>query len=156
MFDEKTIKLKVSHNKSIPQIKASLINISDDILAVQNQFIAHLHQLKRYYFDPKNLLPLALKVFEIHEPDGEKETEAQNEKNQEQYQQKKDWLENMCKTLSPSYFENSEYHAFSAFNVLTDIASNRMQEQSLFRYNQNIDKYQKAPFYWINDFCKKI
>jgi len=151
---KKTANLKSSHNKA-NVLKWILNTSSTELSTLQMEFVAYMKNLKRFYFDPKYILPLVCKTFSFHFKEDKKLfVEVSSEK--EDSDQLKE-LKTVVDSLANHYFKEMGHNAYAAFNVLTDLISNESDHVSKFNnFSLHSSSYYYKPIEWLNDFIEQI
>jgi hypothetical protein len=149
IFDKKTIKVKIAHNKKIDQIsfKADVSKFNE----AKSSFISKMLSLKKFHIPKKKHFPLICKCLEIKKPlpgaDGKL-----NERIQDQYSN----LIRVSSELSNQYVNSEGETAYSLFNVITDLVSHQSNYNNIPNYHLRPGSYSFKPTEWIEDFVTEI
>jgi len=147
IFDKKTIEVKYRHtNKGIPaKIKVDVNKLKN----LEQEFIEHLLNLKRFYVSKKDIFPMLCKALEL-------KFKFDNKKNPFTNRQKENFI-NLRETafrLAKEYTIKDGENAFSALNVMTDIISHQNLYKNLFNFSLRANSYSHKISRWMREFTE--
>ncbi len=140
---KKTAKLKTSHNKA-NVLKWILNTSSTELSTLQMEFVAYMKNLKRFYVDPRYIVPLVCKVFGFHFRSDDKFNRLTD-------------LQAAVYRSANHYFAELGHNAYAAFNVFTDLLSSDLDQAALFiNFSLHSPSYYYKPTEWLYDFIERI
>lgn len=162
IYKKNTVEIKALHNKS-ENLDWKLIIGLEELKKMELEFVAYMKNLKRFYIDPKYIVPLICKVlnfdFELREDLNLAISEDNDKKRKKIESDKKelDELKTAIKNLSEKYFNEMGHNAYAAFNILTDLISNQSNNVKKFKqFTLHSTSYYYKPTEWLFDFINKI
>jgi hypothetical protein len=150
IFDKKTVKVKFTHTQSdIPAGVDVNVDVSK-LKSLENEFITHLHNLKRFHIPKTQVFPMLCKALNLNynfddtnKPFGKSDYEKFLN------------LKETSATLTKEYFEKNGENAFAAFNVITDIVSHQDYYQNLPNYSIRSNGYYQKISSWMRDYTEE-
>ncbi|HPS65376.1 MAG TPA: hypothetical protein PK447_07375, partial [Ignavibacteria bacterium] len=147
IFDKKTVEVKYHHTtEGIPaKIKVDVSKLKN----LEQEFIQHLLNLKRFFVSRKDIFPLFCKALDLN-------FKFDNIKNPLVEKQKAAFLNlrNTVMSLANEYTSKDGENAFSALNVMTDIISHQNEYQNLFNFSVRANGYSHKISGWMREFTE--
>ena len=142
IFNTKAIEIKLYHSKGV-DIEASVFNVDySEIQKLEEEFIAQLYRLKKYYVDRRYVFALTCKALGIKIPSGDATSKQINA-----FIETQNDIDKLCE----KYFDELGANAYMAFNVITDFASNPSSSRAYY-----MDSMQRKSHEWIEGFATEI
>jgi len=149
IFDKKTVKIKMMHNKGNHRI-----NYKTDLNRFKTaklSFIAKMLSLKKFFIPKDKHFPLICKCLEIKMPKQNRFSEI-DEKIKDQIRKLK--LDSY--DLTNQYVDKDGETAYSLFNVITDLVSHQEEYNNIPYYSLRPSSYSFKPTKWIEEFVNEI
>jgi hypothetical protein len=145
LFKKDTMKLKYIHDRSN---RIKLQSDLENIVNVEKIFTEQCKRLREVIIPPDKMFPLICHILKLKINVPEKQRKSKIDQLNRLYNEVFD--------LGRQYVSNSEYNAYTAFNIATDIVSHHDDHKILQGYYFNVRSFFTRPTVWMNEFTEKI
>ncbi len=155
IFDKKTVTVKINHTKRKQdwEIKADIQKLK----GLENEFISHMLNLKRFFLPKKYIFPLVCKALKLNYESKTSEGLLFPEyklPNQAGILEEGCNLRDLSNRLVIKYVEKLGENAYSAFNVITDILSHQEDYKIIQNYAMRTRGLNTSLLEWIQKFTE--
>jgi hypothetical protein len=145
IFGSKSVEFSYAHTRrGMNRVERFEDNIGD-IRKIEATFTESLHQLKRYYVPPKEMLPIVCKAFDI--------VATSEDMKKARRVESLTAIRDQVKGLTESYFTGLGPHGYAALNVLTDYAT---RPSGVIAPEASMHGLQQKASNWMENFVSAI
>ncbi len=162
IFKKNTVEIRAVHTRTADFEMKMNVGI-EELRKMQDEFVVSMKNLRRFYVDPRYIVPLVCKIlkfdFNLQNKDKTEQTLLDDTNYEEPNEDRRqlDELEQVVKRLAARYFSDMGHNAYAVFNIVTDLISNEHENIKKFRqFTLHSTTYYYKPMEWLMDFVDKI